>query len=88
MNEWISVESEMPSEADGQVLMCFQEPFFGSCTAEIECGYFDEGSEEWMFWLSDRPVVGPGVTHWMRLPEKPLQNKSTEEVICAIVDPE
>ena len=75
MSEWISVEDRLP---EGKVLMCFYESCFGSYSKEIEAGYYDnpEDYEDgvgggWRFWLSDKPVVGKGVTHWMPLPELP-----------------
>ena len=76
MNDWISVADELP--LGGQVLICYLEPFFGGMIKEIGVGYYDspdnyDGGEGggWKFWLSDAPVVGGGVTHWMRLPIKP-----------------
>jgi hypothetical protein len=68
--EWIAVEDRLPID-EGKVLICFGEPFFGKRTDEIECGYYDEESETWKFWMSDKKVVGYGVHHWSILPDYP-----------------
>jgi hypothetical protein len=69
---WISVydKDRSPTE-EGKVLICFGEPFFGKCTKEIECGYFDVDCGKFRMWLTDREVVGYGVTHWKPLPDLP-----------------
>lgn len=74
--EWISVDDRLP---DGKVLICFLEPSFGHMYPEFGVGYYDspdhydnpEDGEGWLFWLSDKPIVGGGVTHWMPLPDPP-----------------
>ena len=70
--EWVSVEDRLP---EGKVLICFGEPFFGDITHETEAGYYDEESNRWLFWLSDREVKGAGVTHWQPLPTPPTMDK-------------
>ena len=66
--EWISVEDKIP---EGKAIICFKEPFFGEYTSEVGVGYFDEESKNWLFWINDSPVRGPGVTHWMPIPDAP-----------------
>jgi len=65
--EWVSVNERLP---EGKVLVCYGEPFFGTFTSEIEVGYYEGGI--WRFWLSDRVINTDGVTHWMPLPELPV----------------
>lgn len=78
MNEWISVNDKLPGDAP--VLVCFLEPSFGSFNKEFGVAYYDspdnyedpDDGQGWLFWLNDRPIVGGGVTHWMPLPEPPV----------------
>ena len=73
--KWISVDDRLPpDDTNGHVLIVFKEPFFGKYYDEISTGYFDDESSTWRFWEPDREVVGPGVTHWMPLPEPPKGN--------------
>ena len=72
--EWVDVENaDAEKKPEGKVLVAFGEPFFGKRTTEIEAGYYDEESGKWRFWLTEREIVGYGVTHWMPLPEPPGQ---------------
>ncbi len=74
MAEWISVKDKLPID-EGKVLIAYGEPFFGKETTELECAYYDEDSERFLFWLSDREVQGYGVHHWQKLPPNPEEIK-------------
>lgn len=66
--KWQPIET-IPN--DERVLLCYGEPFFGTISKTIECGYYDEESGKFLFWLSDREINTNKVTHWMPLPELP-----------------
>lgn len=67
MTNWIDVNDKMPGDEHTKVLIAFDEPFFGGYTKEWEAGYYDNESGKWRFWMSDREVLGPGVTHWAEI---------------------
>lgn len=77
MSEWISVKDALPDS--GRVLAAYLEPFFGDFVYEFGVCYYDnpddyknpENGQGWMFWVSDKKVIGGGVTHWMPLPAAP-----------------
>jgi len=65
--EWISVKDKLPE--GGKVLVCFQEPFFGSMTSEVDVGFYDNKDSCWWLWNGERKIFR--VTHWMPIPELP-----------------
>lgn len=67
---WIKTEDKLPIE-EGQVIICWGEPFFGVATQRIGFGYYDIESKKFLFWLNDKEVLGHGVTHWKPLPKLP-----------------
>ena len=69
-NTWVKVDNKLPVN-EGQVLLCFGEPCFGSICQTIETGYYDGESNIFRFWTFDREIKGYGVTHWMKLPKLP-----------------
>ena len=68
MNDWQPIET---APRDEQVLVIYLEPFFGHMAQNIDTAYLDSGSNIWAFYMTEKPIVGGGVTHWMPLPEPP-----------------
>jgi len=72
MNKWIDINKQLPDEDTSNVLVAFDEPFFGSFTKEQCVAYYSHDSKKWHSEIkADREVYN--VTHWQLLPKPPKQ---------------
>jgi len=69
-SEWQPIDT---APEDTSLIIAFDEPFFGVMNKEIAFGYFDSGSNRWLFdadfMAGEKELLRP--THWMKKPEPP-----------------
>ena len=70
MSKWIDVNKELPNEDTFNVLVAFDEPFFGHFNKECCVAYYSHESKTWHSEIKgDREIHR--VTHWQLLPKLP-----------------
>lgn len=69
MDNWIDVNDRLPDESTFDVLVAFDEPFFGRMAKECAVCMYDRDTNTWVSEIANKEILR--VTHWMPLPEPP-----------------
>jgi hypothetical protein len=70
MKDWIDANSKLPNEDTFNVLVAFDEPFFGHFNKECCVAYYEHETKKWHSELKDNGEI-LRVTHWQLLPKLP-----------------
>jgi len=72
MNNWISVEDDLPEYKDDGVLVHFENGSIETVNLEffsdVRAGLDEDGNQLWSKYYENHD---PAVTHWMQLPSPP-----------------
>jgi hypothetical protein len=74
--EWIDAGQQKPDEGTFEVLVQFDEPFFGIMEPKMTVAYYAHDHGKWYSDLTSREIYR--VTHWQHLP-KPIEKVTASE---------